>query len=208
MPFRTVPSPQSLPSEGGEAFSSPLLHEVLGGLDPTRRHVILVPGAVNPGILAMLQGKRCRLVVADAASALSELDGQSLESDALAERVTQLILDPGPEKVDAVLCWDLLNYMSPPLLKAFAGRLLAIMPPNGKLHAYIHSASPDMPQHPQQYRLLENDQVARLVPEPSSRKTPRYSYGDLEKHAAGLRVFRSVLLRNGMQEYLLYVSPE
>ena len=206
-PFRTVSSAQSPPSDSGQPFSSPLLHEILGGLDPDCRYVILVPGAVNPGIVAMLQGKRCRLVVADAASALSELDGQSLESDALAERVTQLILDASPERVDAILCWDLLNYMSPPLLKAFASRLVAIMSPNGKLHAYIHSASPDMPQYPQHYTLLENDQVVRLAPDPSLRKTPRYSYGDLEKHAAGLRVFRSVLLRNGMQEYLLHVSP-
>ena len=98
--------------------------------------------------------------------------------------------------------------MNPPLLKAFASRLVAIMSSSARLHAYIHSASPEMPQHPQQYKLLENDQVVRLTSDSSLRKTPRYSYGDLEKHAAGLRVLRSVLLRNGMQEYLLHVRPE
>ena len=39
--------------------------------------------------------------------------------------------------------------------------------------------------------------------DPAVRKTPRYSYSDLEKHTVGLHVERSMLLRNGMQEYLL-----
>ncbi|MCU7851828.1 MAG: hypothetical protein KZQ80_06415 [Candidatus Thiodiazotropha sp. (ex Monitilora ramsayi)] len=40
------------------------------------------------------------------------------------------------------------------------------------------------------------------------RKTPRYSFGDLEKHAVGLHVDRSMLLRNDIQEYLLRMNQE
>ncbi len=202
-----VSSQRTLPGDGDESFSSPLLNEMLAGLDPDTRHVILVPGPANPGILALLQGKRCRLVVADAALALSELDEKSIDADSLAAEVERLILGAGSEKIDAVLCWDLLNYMSPPLMKAFATRLASIMSPGGRLHAYIHSASADMAQTPQQYSVQEDAQVVCIETAPALRKTPRYSYGDLEKHAAGFRVLRSVLLRNGIQEYLLQLRP-
>jgi hypothetical protein len=178
---------------------------MLTGLDAAKRHVILVPGPANPGILTLLHGRRCRLVVADAALALSQLDEKFLDVDSLATQVRRLVLDAGSEKIDAVLCWDLLNYLSPPLIKAFASRLVTIMSPGGMLHAYIHSASANMPQSPLHYSVQGEYDVFPIERVPSVRKTPRYSYGDLEKHAVDLRVIRSVLLRNGIQEYLMQV---
>jgi hypothetical protein len=180
---------------------------MLDSLDANARHVVLMPGPANPGILARLSGKRCRLVVADAALALCGLDNLSLEAEALALNVERLVLDAGSERIDAVFGWDLLNYMRPPLMKAFAERLAAIMSPGGRLHAYIHSANASMPDVPQHYTILDDDTVVPILSSTQERKTPRYSYGDLEKHAAGMRVARSVLLRNGMQEYLLQVAP-
>jgi hypothetical protein len=165
--------------------------------------VILEPGTISSGILLLLQGKRCRIVVANAAQALSVLSEKSQDFEFLLREVQKLIGDAGAEKVDTVLCWDLLNYLSLPLLKAFASHLAAIMAPAGVLHAYIHSADSKMAQYPQRFSVAGEDRVVRLDHNPAVRKTPRYSYSDLEKNTAGLRVERSMLLRNGMQEYLL-----
>jgi hypothetical protein len=137
---------------------------------------------------------------------LSRLDETAEEKPLLVHEVETLIGGAGKEKIDTVLCWDLLNYMSLPVLSVFAERLATIMSPSGRVHAYIHSAESNMPQYPQRYALLEGHQVKRLDHDPVSRKVPRYSYGDLEKHATGLRVARSMLLRNGMQEYLLRIA--
>ncbi len=175
--------------------------------DHTTRHVIFEPGSISPGILAQLQGRRCRLVVADAALALSKLGENSQEPQALFHQVEPLISHAGKEKIDIVLCWDLLNYLSLPLYTAFTTHLAAHMGPAGILHAYIHSAQTAMPQHPQRYRVLDQDLVVRLDHDPPMRKTPRYSYTDLDSQASGLRVARSMLLRNGIQEYLLCVDP-
>ncbi|MBT3048280.1 MAG: hypothetical protein G8D61_05235 [gamma proteobacterium symbiont of Ctena orbiculata] len=196
----------SIPRGDDEPFTSPLFHEAMTRFDHSRRHVILEPGPVSPGILALLQGKRCRLLVADAAVALSELSGKSSESEALLQQVGPLINDSCNEKIDTVLCWDLLNYLSLPLIEAFTARLAALMSPAGMVHAYIHSAHTSMPRHPQRYSVLGEDRVACRSQDPSERKTPRYSYGDLDKHATGLQVARSMLLRNGIQEYLLRVQ--
>jgi hypothetical protein len=195
------------PGDNAVYFSSPLLKELIAEIDSPMRHVILVPGAANSGILAMLHGTRSRIVVCDAALAISELD-EALDDEFVQASMERLLLDAGSEKIDTVLCWDLLNYMSPVLLKVFANRLHAIMSPGGRLHAYIHSASADMSKVPQDFRLQADGQVFQLENDISPRKTPRYSYGDLEKYMTGIRVERSMLLRNGIQEYLFQLGPD
>jgi hypothetical protein len=146
---------------------------------------------ISSGMLSLLQGRRCRILVANAAQALSLLSEESQDFEVFLPEVQKLIGDAGVEKVDTVLCWDLLNYLSLPLLKAFATHLAAIMAPTGVLHAYIHLADSNMAQHPQRFSVIGDDRVVRLDHDPAVRKTPRYSYSDLEKHAAGLHVERS-----------------
>jgi hypothetical protein len=209
MTLRPLATPVPPASRGGDVpFSSPLLGEVAARFDSTTRHVILELGPISVSTLALLQGKRCRLLVADATRALSALDEQSLEPDLLSQEVKRLIVDAGTEKIDTVLCWDLLNYLSLPLMSVLFARLAAIMRPGGIVHAYIHSAQANMSKYPPRYALTEENLVLRLDHGPVERKAPRYSYGDLEKHAAGLRVDRSMLLRNGIQEFLLRARPD
>jgi hypothetical protein len=203
MPTTQASSNQAAAHGGDESFSSPLFCEVAARFDSAARHVILEPGTLDSGILTLLQGKRCRILVANAAKSLSALSEKPQDFELLLRVVQKLIGDAGAEKVDTVLCWDLLNYLSLPLLKAFATHLADIMAPAGVVHAYIHSADADMAQHPQRFSVTGDSRVIRLDHDPAVRKTPRYSYSDLEKHSAGLRVERSMLLRNGMQEYLL-----
>jgi hypothetical protein len=191
---------------GGEPFSSPLFCEVASLFDGSSRHVILEPGMIDSATLSLLQGKRCRILVTNAAQALSVLSEKSQDFELLLREVQKLIGDAGVEKVDTVLCWDLLNYLSLPLLRAFTTHLAVIMAPGGVLHAYIHLADTNMAQHPQRFSITGKDKVVRLDHDPAVRKTPRYSYSDLEKHTVGLRVERSMLLRNGMQEYLLRMN--
>ncbi len=197
---------QSTSSGCNEPFSSPLFYELAAQFNQTTRHVILELGSASSGILALLQNKRCRLLVANAAMELSALDEKMQDADSLAQEVERLVFDAGEEKVDAVFCWDLLNYLSLPLMKAFSTRLAAIMSPGGMVHAYIHSANANMPLYPPRYSPQGENLVLRLDHDPDTLKTPRYSFGDLEKHADGLHVDRSMLLRNGIQEYLLRVK--
>jgi hypothetical protein len=206
MPVNQASSKLASASGGDEPFSSPLLCEVVAQFASSSRHVILEPGMISSDMLSLLHGKRCRILVANAAQALSVLGDESQDFDVLLRDVQKLIGDAGVEKVDTVLCWDLLNYLSLPLLRAFATHLSVIMAPAGVLHAYIHSADTNMAQHPQRFSIIGEDRVVRLDHDPAVRKTPRYSYSDLEKHAVGLHVQRSILLRNGMQEYLLRMN--
>jgi hypothetical protein len=202
-----APPKLSSPQRSDEPFASPLFREVAARFDRDTRHVILELGVTSNGTLSLLQGKRCRILVVDAARALSELNEQPPEEKQLRRRIKTLLGDAGAEKIDTVLCWDLLNYFSLPMLSAFAQQLTRIMSAGGMVHAYIHSASAVMAQYPQRYSASGEEAVVRLEHDPQTRKTPRYSFRDLEKHTVGLRVERSMLLRNGIQEYLLRVDP-
>jgi hypothetical protein len=206
MPITQGSSKQASAHGEDEPFSSPLFCEMAARFDGATRHVILEPGMISSGILTLLQGKRCRILVTNAAQALSSLSEKSQDFEFLLQEVQKLIGDAGAEKVDTVLCWDLLNYLSLPLLKAFSTHLAVIMTPDGVVHAYIHSADTNMAQHPQRFSVNGKDRVVRLDHDPAVRRTPRYSYSDLEKHAVGMHVERSMLLRNGMQEYLLRIN--
>lgn len=208
MTSATLTSTSQTVRQNGEAsFPSPLFREIASRFDDTTRRVILEPGATSEGMLQLLEGKRCRLLVADAALTLSTLGDSPEEVDSLQQRINASLFDPGDEKVDTVLCWDLLNYLAPAVLASFAARLTEIMAPQGVVHAYIHTAPSMIPARPQRYTALDAETVLRLDHDAAERKAPRYSARDLEKHGIGLRVERSVLLRNGMQEYLLRVDP-
>jgi hypothetical protein len=201
-----MPPNQSVPRGRDEPFSSPLFNEVVKQFGRATRHVILELDWVSSGVLDMLYGKRCRLLVSDATQAFYELNKQSQEKEILSQKVKSLVIDGGKEKIDTVLCWDLLNYLSPPLLKAFTTHLVTIMKPTGVVHGYIHSMQDVMPERPQHYQVLKDGLVTHADQAIALGKAPRYSFWDLEKHATGLRVDRSMLLRNGIQEYLLRVD--
>jgi hypothetical protein len=189
-----------------QPFSSPLFCEVIAQIDSDKRHVILEPGMISSSILTRLQGRRCAIFVANAVQGLSKLNEKSHDVEMLLREVQILLSDVVTEKVDTVLCWDLLNYLSLPLIKVLTTHLVSKMASTGALHAYIHSADNKMAQNPQQFSMAGEDKVVCAGAEPALRNTPRYSYSDLDKNAVGLHVERSVLLRNGMQEYLFRVN--
>jgi hypothetical protein len=206
IPIKQVSTKQVTALGNGEPFSSPLFCDVIAKVDLCKRHVILEPGMISSPILTRLQGRRCAIYVANAVQGLSKLNEKSDDFEILQREVKLLLTDVITEKVDTVLCWDLLNYLSLPLIKVLTTHLVSKMASAGVLHAYIHSADSKMTQYPQQFSMVGEDKVICEGDGPALRKTPRYSYSDLDKNTVGFHVERSVLLRNGMQEYLFRVN--
>ena len=194
---------QSDTTDGGP-FRAPLFREMFERLGRDRRRVILDMGPATGGTLGFLQNFRCRLVIADAAEALDALSGSTEDPDLLREQVRALIPDTGPEPVDAVLCWDILNYLSKPALSALGQRLGEIVRPGGLIHALIDIGNPRMSRYPARYVVVGEDELTQEITGPLDRSAPRYTPWDLEKHGRNFSVERSVMLRNRMQEYLLH----
>jgi SAM-dependent methyltransferase len=80
-------------------------------------------------------------------------------------------LDYTDEQFDGVLAWDVLEYMTPPLLTATVDRLLRILKPKGYLLAFFHSTDrvdtvPCYTFRIQDFHTLQvNEQDARTPPQ-------------------------------------------
>jgi SAM-dependent methyltransferase len=68
-------------------------------------------------------------------------------------------LNYGPQTFDAVLCWDMADYMEEPLVKPVVARLWSVLKPGGLVLAFFHTkdAGPDAPFY--RYHIAGTDNV-------------------------------------------------
>jgi hypothetical protein len=180
---------------------SPALKALLEGLDPDSRPLVLDLGATVPANIERLSAVSCRVRVADLPRALAcepaavrDAEG----ADALVERL--LPLEPG-ERFDAVLAWDVLDYLRPREVAALAARLAPACAPGAPLLALV-SRRREVPQAPPRYRILDDETLASEGAEEPPRPGPRYGQGELQRLMPGFVVKHSVLLRSGVHEFL------
>ena len=68
-------------------------------------------------------------------------------------------LNYGPQTFDAVLCWDMADYMEEPLVKPVVARLWSVLKPGGLVLAFFHTkdAGPDAPLY--RYHIAGTDNI-------------------------------------------------
>jgi len=187
------------PGPTAERVKVPLLTELLtsGAGDHCRVWADL--GSAQSGLVEQLTGGRNRLIVVDLPAALENADAQWHLPD-------QVLEEPyWTEPVDYFLCWDLLNYMTPKHLGELSRRVAHRARTGSRVHALIQYSGTSMSEFPGRYG-LEADGQLRVVPlDARATSTPRYSPKALEKAMPELRVERTMLLNNGMQEFIFGV---
>lgn len=193
-------SPGQVDLPGAEAVNAPLFHALMEQLDPGRRWVVLDLGPAQPAVLALLGGRRCRLDVVDLAGDLGRL-AASDDPAKLARTAEALLPPPGAEPVDVVLCWDLLNYLDRPAMRALMSRVAERTRPGAMVHALMAYSRARMPATPARCTPADDHRLLIGSGGPQ-RDAPRYTPEDLGKCLTGFRMDRAVLMRNGMQEFL------
>lgn len=176
-----------------ERWRAPLLESLLA--EPgTAPAAWLDLGAVHPGIVDALAAARARIVVAN-------LDPLAPAVDSAWRAGSTLVRALRARPVERVLCWDLLNYLTPEDLGKLARRLLSFAAPACRVHALIAYSRSEMPAAPLQIRRLADGQLESRAVE-AQIAAPRFSPKALEKAMPGLQVDRTLLLNNGMQEFI------
>lgn len=182
--------------------NSPLFHSLVEGLDGERHLQILDLGPASSANIAFFAQYRCRLHIEDCLHALAELRAPSEDGDppleAQLDRALQLSTH---HPFDVILVWDLLNYLDRPVIKALAGHLAPAIGRETLVHAYLYPRQ-TMPERPNRFRITEQGRLVVESTGEATRRCPCYRQPDLEKLMAGLTVRRSMLLKNGIQEYL------
>jgi len=128
------------------------------------------------------------------------LDGED-EELGLAGRFGQLLAFPDETRFDAVLIWDLINYLERREVAALARQLARFCRPGALLFAQI-SILKQIPAEPMRFRILDQEHLAYEIRTAAVRPCPRYAPAELNELLRGFRLDRSFLMRHGTQEYL------
>lgn len=169
----------------------PLLLERLDALSDGRRTHWLDLGRAQSALIERLACGPNRLVVA------------GLEAPDAECGIAGPLPGVPPGGFDAMLCWDWPNYLSLEALARFGATLAQVAHPGSALHALIHYRNDRMPETPQAFRLTADGRLDGGAGASGQRDAPRYSPKALEKSMSDWRVERTLLLNDGMQEFVL-----
>jgi hypothetical protein len=133
-------------------------------------------------------------------------DGQD-EETGLAGRFGQLLAFPDETRFDAVLVWDLINYLERREVAALARQLARFCRPGALVFALI-SILKQIPAEPMRFRILDREHLAYEIKTAAVRPCPRYAPAELNELLRGFRLDRSFLMRHGTQEYLFARQAE
>ncbi len=180
----------------------PLFQSIFEQLDPEQRVVVLDLGPARSGLIERLVDWRCRLDVVGVPDHLKRW--RSLEElDQIEKAIRAALPPPRGERAHVVLAWNLLNYLETEHIEILARVLKNRLAPGACLHALIEYSARQMPAAPG--KMTPRD-AGNLYVEPDENEgsidTPRYARGRLEACLPGMTAEHTMLLGNGMQEYL------
>ncbi len=182
-------------------FNAPLFKSLVERLDTGRRCVVLDLGVARTQTVSLFSRYPCRLDVADVTDALDVFSG-GFEPEHLPDCAEALLPEPHAEALDAVLCWDILNYLQRPALSALMSRVTARAGPGTLVHALIAYSDTHMPMRPGCFVPQEDCSIVDVSIHRREREAPRYTPYDLKHCLPEYTLERAMLLSNGMQEML------
>lgn len=182
-------------------FNAPLFKSLVDRLDTGRRCVVLDLGVARTQTVSLLGRYPCRLDVADLTDTL-DVFTDDIEPEHLPDYAEALLPLPHAEAADAVLCWDILNYLDRPALRALMSRVAARAGPGAMVHSLIVYSDTHMPARPGSFVPQEDCSLVDVAIDHHEREAPRYSPYDLKHCLPDYTLERAMLLSNGMQEML------
>jgi hypothetical protein len=202
MPVRWFPgSRPAAPPAPPPGHRSPALKAIFDGLAPGSRHEVLDLGPPIAGNVRLLSALSCRVRIADLHRSLAVEPVESRRPEAMGALFERLLPLAPDERFDALLAWDVFDYMRPDQVSSLMARLTPAFRPEA-LVLVLASTRRQIPARPLGYRIVDRENVAYDGSLQPSRPGPRYTQPDLARMMPGFSVRRSFLLRNGVQEYL------
>jgi len=181
-----------------ESIRLPLFKQWLTELpDASRRQVWLDLGRLQVCLVPHLLEHSARLLVADLTIGGESGSDQRVALDRLLPQCCW------NEPLDRVCLWDLLDYLEPENLSTLSAELAGHAGHGCRLHALIQYSRADMPQSPRRLRLKPDGMLEVSNRSAATRTAPRPSPKRLEKLMPEFAVDRTMLLNNGMQEFVL-----
>lgn len=187
---------------GIQETKCPVFASLMDIMSNERKWVILDLGPARAANLEVMSRLRCRLLLEDIHELVSALRGENAEDKAaLANWFEQWAPGVSPGSIDVVIAWDIFNYLNPDLCKAFIGLLAPLLKPGAYIYLLVYSQK-DISAQPIPYKIISDDRLEYQSHTKATRPSPRFNQTELKKFLPEFTVIKSVLLRNGIQEYL------
>ena len=159
--------------------------------------------AVGGNVTFLGEHLGCKLVVEDLLESLPPVSDSDDDSDAadVAEEPTPRLSDPDAS-VDGVLCWDVLDYLSPPAGKALADELVRVLRPGGALLLSHGTESLSQPGRVEYEIISETSLRYRLRSGVTNRSRRVLQSREVTRMFGSLAISDSFLLKSRMREVL------
>ncbi len=188
----------------GTTFESPGVGAVLSVLDETRKFNILDLGKMSNRTFAFFSRFDCKLFVEDIAPSLDKINRGA--------DIDEYLLSYGDQtQFDAILTWDIFNYLDLPQL----GRLFARIKNNCKPDTLMHMISytgKSIAETPLQFGLHEGNLLGISHADAAPREFPQHSAFDLLSHLPQFVAQDTWMARErmipGAMEYTFRFNPD
>jgi len=168
---------------------------------------ILDLGKAHPGSVSFFNQFDCSYQIVDCYPILSEC--KQLKSETTEEfqaRVFRLFKDIVPlskdRKLDLILSWDGLNYLERQVIELFSLYLSKYCNRGSFLHAYIYSHQA-IPKSWGRFDILSDEHILSEYDDEQTKLGPAFNQTDVNQIISRFTIRKSILLRSGIQEYLL-----
>jgi hypothetical protein len=182
-------------------LAAPLFAQIIGDLDPDQRLVVLDLGNIRSGTVELFSAYRCRLDIANLPDVLP-LPRVEDDPEVRYRALASVFAPHDSEALDLVLCWNLLNYLEREDIRQLIELLAPRLKPDTRLHALMEYASPLMPATPGAWVPDARARLHASQVDENQTDAPRYKPKELERLMPQLKPERTVLLGNGLQEFL------
>jgi hypothetical protein len=184
-----------------QGHSSQALRALLDSLRHEGRHTVLDLGPSLASNIEFLTALSCRVRIADLHRSLCAETVESRAPETIGATLARLLPLAPDECFDAVLAWDVFDYMRADQVSWLMARLTPACREEA-LVLVLASTRRQIPAVPLRHRILDHESMASEGPLEPTRPGPCHGQPDLKRMMPGFSVRHSVLLRSGIQEFL------
>ena len=173
----------------------------MDSLRPESRHTVLDLGPPLASNIKFLSALSCRVRIADLHRSLCSESVENRRAEAMGATFERMLPLAPDERFDALLAWDVFDYMRPDQVSSLMARLTPVCSPEALVLVFA-STRGRIPAAPLCYRILDRESLVGDGPLEPLRAGPCHGQPDLKRMMPGFSVRHSVLLRSGVQEFL------
>ena len=199
-PAAAAPAAEAAPVSAELTFPTKALQKFLSSLQARENPVLIDLGpVVGSNVTFFGEQLGCRIRVEDIASDVDRHVKEKKVAELAKFFATRF--KEGPDSVDGILCWDILDYLDRPSAQALATSLTTMLRPDGALLGFFNTGDVTEAFYTKYVVVDQTTLRHRTYPARAVRQRSLMN-GDIIRMFKGLRVTDSFLMKSNIREML------